>query len=179
MPTTCSGQTSIWDPKNDCASITVLGVQQDGTEKGFNSLVWLCGKGVRNIHMVDYRWEVFHAVSSSKACTGLAQTNFSNENVDLMWRQRSCKDIISLSQPYLECLSSWHGSMEMLPTPGEGNRERDWTVLEALLAGWEGTQILESWRERWENLHETKYDLREKWDCHNKLFKSAFLWRMA
>lgn len=34
--------------------------------------------------MVDYRWEVFHAVSSSKACTGLAQTNFSNENVDLM-----------------------------------------------------------------------------------------------
>lgn len=42
-----------------------------------------------------------------------------------------CKSIVSL-----ECLSSWHSSMEMVPTPGEQNRGRlDYARKDCLLTG--------------------------------------------
>lgn len=45
----------------------------------------------------------------------------------------SCRSTASL-----ECPSSWHGSMEKVPTPGE--RTEGLGCWEALLADWEGTQ---------------------------------------
>lgn len=81
----------------------------------------------------------------------------------------SCKSIVNL-----QCLSSWHGSMEMVSTPGE-MESTHWTVLGGMLPGWEGTQIPESWRVRWENLNERDYNMWEKWGCHNKLL-SLGIW---
>lgn len=72
-----------------------------------------------------------------------------------------------LSQPGAPQQLVWqHGNCSHPRRVGQRDTGLCWG---ALLAGWESTQMPESQRVRWENLHEGDYNMREKWGCHNKL----------